>query len=55
MIYPLVRAGVAALVLGLFASSGGAQTPNVKLTLDFAIQGQQSHWPPKAATLRARA
>ena len=42
MIYPLVRAGVAALVLGLFASSGGAQTPNVKLTLDFAIQGQQS-------------
>src|SRR6478752_5271556 len=42
MIYPLVRAGVAALVLGLFASSGGAQTPKVKLTLDFAIQGQQS-------------
>lgn len=42
MIYSLVRAGVAALVLGLFASSGGAQTPNVKLTLDFAIQGQQS-------------
>ena len=42
MILSLVRAGVVALVLGLLASSGGAQTPNVKLTLDFAIQGQQS-------------
>ncbi|MEA2925223.1 MAG: NitT/TauT family transport system substrate-binding protein, partial [Alphaproteobacteria bacterium] len=42
MIYSLVRAGAAALALAVFASPGGAQTPTVKLTLDFAIQGQQS-------------
>src|ERR1700704_7042890 len=42
MIPPLVRAGIAGLFLGALASPGAAQTPNVKLTLDFAIQGQQS-------------
>ncbi|MEA2957465.1 MAG: NitT/TauT family transport system substrate-binding protein, partial [Alphaproteobacteria bacterium] len=42
MILSLVRAGAAALALAVFASPGYAQTPNVKLTLDFAIQGQQS-------------
>ena len=42
MILSLVRAGAAALALALLASPGDAQTPNVKLTLDFAIQGQQS-------------
>ncbi len=42
MILSLVRAGAAALALAVFASPGDAQTPNVKFTLDFAIQGQQS-------------
>lgn len=42
MIISLVRAGAAALALAVFASPGDAQTPNVKFTLDFAIQGQQS-------------
>src|SRR6266852_8894852 len=42
MISPLVRAGIAGLFLGAVASPCGAQTPSVKLTLDFAIQGQQS-------------
>jgi NitT/TauT family transport system substrate-binding protein len=38
----IVRAGIAGLFLGALASPCGAQTPSVKLTLDFAIQGQQS-------------
>ena len=42
MILSLVRAGAAALALAVSASLGDAQTPNVKFTLDFAIQGQQS-------------
>jgi NitT/TauT family transport system substrate-binding protein len=42
MILSLVRASAAALALAVFASPGDAQTPNVKFTLDFAIQGQQS-------------
>jgi NMT1/THI5 like len=42
MILSLVRAGAAALALAVFTSPGDAQTPNVKFTLDFAIQGQQS-------------
>ena len=42
MIPPLVRAGIAGLFLGALALPCGAQTPSVKLTLDFAIQGQQS-------------
>src|SRR6266705_1717483 len=42
MISSLVRAGVAGLFLAALASPGAAQTPSVKLTLDFAIQGQQS-------------
>ena len=41
--YPsLLRAGIAALLLGALALPGEAQTPNVRLTLDFAFQGQQS-------------
>src|SRR5713226_4644056 len=35
MISPLVRAGIAGLFLGAVASPSGAQTPAVKLTLDF--------------------
>src|SRR5712691_2958722 len=42
MILPLFRAGIAGLVLGALALPCGAQTPSVKFTLDFAIQGQQS-------------
>src|SRR6266851_10509285 len=42
MIRSLVRAGIAGLILGALAAPGGAQTPSVKLSLDFAIQGQQS-------------
>jgi NitT/TauT family transport system substrate-binding protein len=42
MTLPLVRAAMAALVLAAVASPGRAQTPSVRLTLDFAIQGQQS-------------
>jgi NitT/TauT family transport system substrate-binding protein len=42
MISPLVRVGVAALLLGFFGSHASAQTPTVRLVLDFAIQGQQS-------------
>src|SRR5437870_5620292 len=38
----VVRAAIAGLILCALASSGSAQTPNVKLTLDFSIQGQQS-------------
>src|SRR6202048_1835364 len=34
--------GIAGLVLGASAVAAAAQTPTVKLTLDFAIQGQQS-------------
>jgi NitT/TauT family transport system substrate-binding protein len=42
MFSPLVRMGIAALLLGLFGSHASAQTPTVRLVLDFAIQGQQS-------------
>ena len=42
MIPSFSRTGIAGLILGGLAASAGAQTPNVKLTLDFAIQGQQS-------------
>ena len=37
-----LRAGIAAIVLGLCGSHAFAQTPTVRLVLDFAIQGQQS-------------
>ncbi len=45
MIHSLLRAGLtglAGLMLAAFASPGSAQVPSVKMTLDFAIQGQQS-------------
>jgi NitT/TauT family transport system substrate-binding protein len=42
MISPLVRAGLAAILLGFSGSHALAQTPTVRLVLDFAIQGQQS-------------
>jgi NitT/TauT family transport system substrate-binding protein len=42
MIRSLVSVAVAGFVLATVASPGRAQTPNVRLTLDFAIQGQQS-------------
>ena len=42
MLPSLVRAGVAGLMLCALASPSCAQTPNVKLTVDFSIQGQQS-------------
>jgi NitT/TauT family transport system substrate-binding protein len=38
----VVRAVIAGLMFCALASPGAAQTPNVKLTLDFSIQGQQS-------------
>ena len=38
----LVRAAIAALILAALPAPGIAQTPSVKFTLDFAIQGQQS-------------
>jgi NitT/TauT family transport system substrate-binding protein len=42
MISRLVRTGIAAVLLGVFGSHALAQTPTVRLVLDFAIQGQQS-------------
>ncbi|MCC6775897.1 MAG: ABC transporter substrate-binding protein [Hyphomicrobiales bacterium] len=42
MILSLARATLAALALAALAAPAGAQTPTVKFTLDFAIQGQQS-------------
>src|ERR1700694_462666 len=42
MISLLARACIAGLHLGALACPAAAQTPSVKLTLDFAIQGQQS-------------
>jgi NitT/TauT family transport system substrate-binding protein len=42
----MIRSGVAAAIVGLLVAAtiapAGAQTPAVKLTLDFTIQGQQS-------------
>src|SRR5213593_693907 len=38
----VVRAAIGGLIVCALASPTGAQTPNVKLTLDFSIQGQQS-------------
>jgi NitT/TauT family transport system substrate-binding protein len=42
MISRLVRAGIAAVLLSASSSHAFAQTPTVRLVLDFAIQGQQS-------------
>src|SRR3979409_1738400 len=42
MISWFIRAVLASVALGGLASSAIAQAPNVQLTLDFAIQGQQS-------------
>jgi NitT/TauT family transport system substrate-binding protein len=42
MIPSLIRACIAGLLLGSLACPAAAQTPSVKFTLDFAIQGQQS-------------
>jgi NitT/TauT family transport system substrate-binding protein len=42
MILRLVRAGIATVLLGLSGGHAFAQTPTVRLVLDFAIQGQQS-------------
>jgi NitT/TauT family transport system substrate-binding protein len=42
MIQSRIAAAIAGLFLGAVAAPAGAQTPAVKLTLDFAIQGQQS-------------
>jgi NitT/TauT family transport system substrate-binding protein len=42
MILRLVTTGIAAILLGLSGSHAVAQTPTVRLVLDFAIQGQQS-------------
>jgi NitT/TauT family transport system substrate-binding protein len=39
---PVVCACVAGLIVCALTSPAGAQTPNVKLMLDFSIQGQQS-------------
>ena len=39
---PVAYAFVAGLIFCAWAAPAGAQTPNVKLMLDFAIQGQQS-------------
>jgi len=39
---PVVYACIAGLIVCALASPTGAQTPNVKLMLDFSIQGQQS-------------
>jgi NitT/TauT family transport system substrate-binding protein len=38
----VVRAAIGGLIVCALASPTGAQTPNVKLMLDFSIQGQQS-------------
>src|SRR5436853_7848620 len=38
----VVRAAISGLIVCALASPTGAQTPNVKLMLDFSIQGQQS-------------
>ena len=38
----VVPAAIAGLMFCVLASPGSAQTPNVKLMLDFSIQGQQS-------------
>ncbi len=42
MIRPCIAVAFAGLILGVAAAPAGAQTPAVRLTLDFAIQGQQS-------------
>src|SRR4051812_5323699 len=42
MICPFVRNAVAGLLLGGLVTSAGAEVPTVRLSLDFAIQGQQS-------------
>ncbi len=42
MISSLVRSAIAGLALCTLAFAGAAQTPSVKFTLDFAMQGQQS-------------
>jgi NitT/TauT family transport system substrate-binding protein len=42
MISRLLTTGVAAVLLGVSGSHAFAQTPTVRLVLDFAIQGQQS-------------
>jgi len=42
MIRSFVRAAVATLALGVISSASNAQTPSVKLMVDFAFQGQQS-------------
>ncbi len=38
----VVRAAIGGLMFCALASPCGAQTPNLKLMLDFSIQGQQS-------------
>jgi NitT/TauT family transport system substrate-binding protein len=38
----VVRAGIAGIIFCTLGTAGSAQTPNVKLMLDFSIQGQQS-------------
>lgn len=42
MIPFFLRAGIAGLVLGGLAFAAHAQAPNVRFTLDFTVQGQQS-------------
>jgi NitT/TauT family transport system substrate-binding protein len=42
MMSRLVRTGIAAILLAISGSHAFAQTPTVRLVLDFAIQGQQS-------------
>jgi NitT/TauT family transport system substrate-binding protein len=42
MISRLVKMGIAAVLHGVLGSCAFAQTPTVRLVLDFAIQGQQS-------------
>jgi NitT/TauT family transport system substrate-binding protein len=42
MISRVLGTGIAAALLGVFGSHALAQTPTVRLVLDFAIQGQQS-------------
>ena len=49
---------IAGLVLGASVVSAAAQTPSVKLTLDFSIQGQQAPfvcWQRRTAILPVKA
>src|SRR3954466_9327566 len=42
MILPFIRTGIAGLLLSGLVAIAAAETPTVRFSLDFAIQGQQS-------------